>query len=258
MAIHCNTYDGASVRIYQGSDTTSAILISTTAAPGLAVDFGGSGALFLGNRKARDRGFDGFIDDFRFYSGAGSAAFVEGIRQELAPLPVISNVYPDGAKLQQATNTFVFNVSSPTAADITNVTMVLNGINVSSQLQYVTNGTAGTSTNLSLSYAGLPQNRANTVVITVADANGTGNNYTGNFDTFDPANFVWEAEEFDYGNYQYIDNPDYTSYATNTSYFGLDSVNLVDTSKGAGAEPMWATIVRAMVMLPERNPGEHG
>ncbi len=228
-------YNGTNVMFYQGSDTASANLISTTSAPGLTVGFGSNGALFLGNRKDRGRCFDGLIDDFRFYSGAGSASFVEGVRSELAPLPIISSVYPSGTILLQATNTLSFNVSSPSAVNLTNVGVVLNGVNVSSQLQYVTNGTPGTSTNLSVSYGNLQQNIANTVVITVADANGTGNTYSGNFDTFSPANFIWEAEEFDFNSGTYIDNPDYTSSATPTSYYGLDSVNGVDTSKGASA-----------------------
>ncbi len=143
--------------------------------PLTTIDLGTTATLYVGNRNTRQRGFCGWIDDFRFYTNfAGSASFVESIRQEAAPLPAITGVYPDGTKLQQATNTLVFNVYSPTAVNITNVNVVLNGVNVSSQLQYVTNGTAGTSTNLSLSYTGLPQNRANTVVISVADANGTG------------------------------------------------------------------------------------
>ncbi len=228
-------YDGTNVMFYQGSDTASANLISTTSAPNLTVGFGASGALFLGNRKDRARCFDGLIDDFRFYNGAGSASFVEGIRAELAPLPVISSVYPSGTILLQATNTLSFNVSSASGMNLTNVSAVLNGVNISSQLQYVTNGTAGTSTNLSVSYGNLQPNIANTVLISVTDANGTGNTYNGSFDTFSSTNFIWEAEEFDYNSGTYIDNPDYTSAPSLTSYYGLDSVNGVDTSKGASA-----------------------
>jgi Concanavalin A-like lectin/glucanases superfamily len=241
-------YDGTNVMVYQGSDTASANLISTTAAPIAShpVNLGGSATLYVGNRNTRQRGFAGWIDDFRVYTNyAGSANFVESIRQESAPLPSITSVYPNGQILLQATNTLSFNVSSPSAVNITNVSVVLNGVNVSSQLQYVTNGAAGSSTNLSVSYPGLQQNIANTVVISVADANGTPNTYSGVFDTFNPTNFIWEAEEFDHDSGQYIDNPDYTSSASSTSYFGLDSVNGVDTSKGAAAGAPNASDYRA-------------
>src|ERR1035437_2365346 len=247
------TYDGTSVKIYQGSDTANANLVGSNSAPGLTVDFGATGALFLGNRKGLGRCFDGFIDDFRFYTGtAGSASFVEGVRASLAPLPVISGVYPDGTMLQQATNKLSFNASSlSAAASITNVSVVLNNINVSSQLLYVTNGTAGTSTNLDVSYTNLAQNVAYSVVITVTDATGAFNIYSKSFDTFNPTNYVVEAEEFDYNSGLFIDNADYTSYATNTSYFGLDSVEAIDTHKGSGAGSS-ATDYRAGAADPTR------
>jgi hypothetical protein len=235
-------YDGANVMIYQGSDTASANLISTTPAA-LAthtINLGSAATLYVGNRNNRQRGFAGWIDDFRFYTNyAGSASFVEGIRQEAAPLPAITGVYPNGATLMQATNTLVFNVSSPAGVNITNVGLVLNGVNVSSQLQYVTNGTGGTSTNLSLSYIGLPQNKAaNTVAITVTDAGGVGNAYSGTFDTFTSTNFIIEAEEFDHDSGQYIDNPNYTDGDPGgdpNSYYGLESVEGVDTHKGSSS-----------------------
>ena len=229
-------YNGTNVYIYEGTDISSSTLLSTTATAGQIVPLSSAASLFLGNKPDRSRDFVGFVDDFRFYTGTGaSAAFVEGIRQELAPLPSITGVYPDGTKLLQGTNALTFNVSS-TITNITNVSVVLNGVDVSSQLLYVTNGTVGTSTNLSVSYTNLLQNKtANTVVITVATANGTGNTYSGQFDTYSPTNFVWEAEEFDFNSGQYIDNPAYTSYTTNTSYFGLDSVEAVDTHKGSSA-----------------------
>ncbi|HEY4414861.1 MAG TPA: LamG-like jellyroll fold domain-containing protein, partial [Verrucomicrobiae bacterium] len=178
-------YDGTNVFIYQGSDAASTKLISTTAAPGLVENLGASASLYLGNRNTAQRAFAGWIDDFRFYTNyAGSAAFVENIRQQSAPLPTITGIYPDGSRLMQATNNFTFTVASLTGANLTNVSLTLNSVNVSAQLQIVTNGTPGTATNLSLTYAGLPQNRANnTYAIAVADANGIPNSSAGTFDT---------------------------------------------------------------------------
>ncbi|MDB6111839.1 MAG: hypothetical protein JWR69_3589 [Pedosphaera sp.] len=72
-------YDGANVAVYKGSDTTPATLL-TNAAVAASIDFGTSGSLSLGNRQNRQRSFNGWIDDFRFYTGTGDAAFVESVR----------------------------------------------------------------------------------------------------------------------------------------------------------------------------------
>jgi beta-galactosidase len=78
-------YDGTNVSLYEGSDIASAALISKTSAPGQVVPLTTSAAsLFIANRLARDRDFAGWIDDFRFYTGAGDLSFVESVRQAAA------------------------------------------------------------------------------------------------------------------------------------------------------------------------------
>jgi Concanavalin A-like lectin/glucanases superfamily len=72
-------YDGASVTLYQGSDTNAASPVGAAAAV-TNVNFGSSGALYIGNRQDRQRSFDGWIDDFRFYTGSADASFVENVR----------------------------------------------------------------------------------------------------------------------------------------------------------------------------------
>jgi beta-glucanase (GH16 family) len=72
-------YDGNSVTIYQGTEGAASTL-STNVAIATTVNFGLSGALYVGNRQDRQRSFSGRIDDFRFYLGAGDASFVESIR----------------------------------------------------------------------------------------------------------------------------------------------------------------------------------
>ena len=69
-------YDGNSVTIYQGTDGAVSSL-STNMAIATDIDFGLSGALYIGNRQDRQRSFAGRIDDFRFYLGAGDRDFVE-------------------------------------------------------------------------------------------------------------------------------------------------------------------------------------
>lgn len=81
------TYDGSLVRLYQGTDTTPVTLLNTTAATG-NINFGSSGALYIGNRQDRQRAFNGWIDDLRFYSGAGDLSFVEVVRSLAVGVPL--------------------------------------------------------------------------------------------------------------------------------------------------------------------------
>jgi hypothetical protein len=231
------TYDGTNASMYYGSDTAAAQLLGTAASPGRSINLGGIACLAIGNRHsatANARGFNGWINDFRFYSGGvGTAAFVEGIRESaLGGSPNISGVYPNGTTLMQGTNKLVFNASSSTA-NINTVNLVVNGIDVSGSLV-----TSGPANNLSCSYTGLAQNQpVNTAVITATDANGLSTTASATFDTFAPTNFLIEAEEFDFNSGQFIDNPDYTdgNPADANSYYGLGSTEGVDTHKGGSA-----------------------
>ncbi len=253
------TYDGTNARMYLGSDTATATLVGTAASAARAINFGSSASLAIGNRsgtQARTRSFDGWIDDFRFYTNAGDANFVESVRQsEVGGAPIVTGVYPDGLMLQEATNQLVFNASSPAgpwgpSTNITNIQLVLNGVDVSSHL--VTNGPA---TNLNVSYTGLPLNMpVVTAAITVTDAKGLVGTASVTFDTFSPTNFIFEAEEFDYTDPNtgaaglFIDHPDYTDAtapADTNSYFGLDSTELIDTHKGNGNGGINASDYRA-------------
>jgi len=73
-------YDGTNLSLYSGSDTSSATLLGSASYPGLTMDFGAAGNLYLGNRSSNGRSFQGYIDDTRFYTGTVSAAFVENVR----------------------------------------------------------------------------------------------------------------------------------------------------------------------------------
>ena len=139
-------------------------------------------------------------------------------------LPRISNVYPDGTLELQATNTFRFTVSNPTVPIYsTNISLTLNGLDVTSQL---TISGSVNSWNVSLPLA-LNVGRY-AAAITVRDANTNVAATTIYFDTFNPTNFTWEAEDYDYNSGLYIDNPVPTSGAAANSYFGLDSAYGVD------------------------------
>lgn len=105
-------YDGLAISLYQGSETTPATLLNTLPATA-TVNFGQTGALFLGNRQNLQRSFDGWISDFRFYTGTGDANFIETLRTlgtmpsgQIAIQPGTTNlslVWPGGV-LQSSTN----------------------------------------------------------------------------------------------------------------------------------------------------------
>jgi hypothetical protein len=230
-------YDNTNLYQFTGSDTSVATLQNQVAAAGLSVNLGTPSSLVVGNRNWKGtRGFFGSMEDFRFYTNVASAgnnaSFVESIRKSIAPkIPTISGIYPDGTALLQATNTLVFDAQSSSGFNLTSISLKLNGVDVSSACTYVTNGTG--STNVMVSYTGLSQQSINTAVMSATDSLGLSGSSSVTFDTFNPTNFIVKAEEFDFSGGQYIDNPEYTSYATNDSYFGLQGTDLVDVHKGS-------------------------
>jgi hypothetical protein len=228
-------YDGTNIYQFTGADSAVATLQNQFAAGGLSVNLGNPSTLLVGNRNWKGtRGYFGSMEDFRFYTGTSTnnLNFVESIRKEIAPkLPTITGIYPDGASLLQNTNKLVFTAQSSSGLNLTNISLVLNNVNKSASLQFVTNGTPGTATNVSASYTGLLPQTLYTAVISAADPLVAGS-VTVNFDTFNPTNFIVKAEEFDYNSGLFIDNPVYNNAADPNSYFGLDSVEGVDTHKG--------------------------
>jgi len=143
--------------------------------------------------------------------------------------PYISDVYPDGTALFQSTNALTFTANSAIGIADSGVTVVLNGVNVSSSLTF-----SGSSSTLNVSCP-LKTNTLNVAVITLTDGYGS-TTATDKFDTFSPATFTFEAEDYDYtvnGNAgQFIDNPQVDQYN------GLGSTEDVDEHDGTnGGNP---------------------
>jgi len=254
-------YDSTNYYIYYATPSSSPIQIGKVAVANQTYSMGASGTLVFGNRRTattyNTRGLNGWENDFRFYSGGyGNLAFVQSIwGSAIGNPPVLTSSYPDGTLLLQGTNKFTFTASSPVGLNLTNVTLLLNSVNVSSQLTVVTNGTSGTSSNLSFSYPNLLPNQGNIAVITMQDAAGSISSASVTFDTYAATNFIFEAEEFDATTngvtpQYFIDNPLYTATATfdingnPTSYYQLDSIEAIDTHKGSGNPATSATDYR--------------
>ncbi len=139
--------------------------------------------------------------------------------------PAISGVYPNGATLMQMTNRFAFRVEAPgSTIDASGIQLVLNGTNVSSALQVT-----GTASAKDVVYTGLVANTpVYTAVLTVTDVLGNSSTKTVTFDTFNPANFTWEAEDYDFDGGQHVDNPVLTSLWVANGYYGQIGVPDVD------------------------------
>ncbi|HEY4414932.1 MAG TPA: hypothetical protein VGO57_04490, partial [Verrucomicrobiae bacterium] len=149
-------------------------------------------------------------------------------------LPRIDTVYPDGSALMQQTNTFSFVASSPTyGINTTNIHLTVNGADVSTQLAF-----NGSATNWTVSYAGLQPNTSYTAVMNIVDNTNQTHTTTVSFDTYNPAYYTWEAEDWDFNpnyslvpngsNNRYIDNPAPTSQAATNSYLGQSGDLMID------------------------------
>jgi hypothetical protein len=231
-------YDGTNVVIYKGTEASPATVVITTPAAGLTFNIGSAGTLLVGNRATRVRALDGWLDDLRLYAGYGSASFVENIRREAAPTPIIGNFYPNG--LLEPTNKFTFTATSAAGINTNSVQVTLIGSNESTN--FTTNVTSqltfsGPQTNVTVSFAGLTSNTIYTAMISVTDLLGISAATTANFDTYAPL-FVWEAENWDFTNGMYIDSP-VVSTNSASSYYAQTGTSGVDETvlNYSGANP---------------------
>ena len=163
--------------------------------------------------------------------GGGDVSFVMLVPANTNK-PAISDIYPNGNTLMQMTNRLVFRATAVgTTIEPSGVKLVLNGTDVSSSLVV-----AGPPAAREVSYTGLvPNTPAYTAVITVTDVLGNSASTTARFDTFNPANFTWEGEDFDFGSGQFIDNPVLASGEAENSYFGRFGEPEIDFHDVSGA-----------------------
>jgi hypothetical protein len=131
-------------------------------------------------------------------------------------VPAISNISPAGNAIFGSTNTLSFSVTAPLGVTTNNIVITLNGVRQTNLVF------TGSSTSWIVAWPHLLPNTYYTLNITVTDVNGNVTVNKSAFDTFSPANYTWEGEDFDYNGGQYFDNPQ-----TN-AYFGLLALTNVD------------------------------
>lgn len=162
----------------------------------------------------------------------GSAHFDDAVLDQVSgPIPpVISNVLPLNMIFVNPADGITFNVRSPSGFTINNsgIQLIVNGTDVSGSLAI-----SGSTSNKNVAYYGLQSNLTYTVSITVTDAF----NFTASANTYfettwvgvEPITYLWEAEDFDFDNGMYINNPDLcTTNGNPNCYFGKVGVPSVD------------------------------
>jgi beta-glucosidase len=135
------------------------------------------------------------------------------------PQPVfINNVTPvAGSVFVDPSDGFSFTASSATTNIPANdIQLILNGIDVSSLLTF-----SGSPSNWNVTFPYLQSNCIYSAIINVTNAAGQVLSATTNnsFDTFSQTNLIVEAEDFDFGYDQFIDNPVPTALPTADSYY---------------------------------------
>lgn len=171
---------------------------------------------------------DGNPADIGDYSGANQEADFNGLQLEFVStstnLPPdtlnLNEIYPNGTNLFQPSGILSFVASSVDGIDPANVTVQLTGTNVNGKTftsQILTSGKglaiAVNSTNLNVSTP-LVNNFFYQASIQVIDLDGYETNYTYVFDTVDTVSaYTFEAEDFNFGGGQFLDNPSPDAYA---------------------------------------------
>jgi hypothetical protein len=151
---------------------------------------------------------------------------------------IIGNVSPDGTKFFNGASTnFSFTATSASAGGAplpTNPTngvgIVVNGQNKTASLQF-----SGPSTNLSVTLPGLASNTLYTISVSVTNSAALVSSKTFNFDTFPTNVFIVSAEDYDYTNGLFIQNPIPTAAPAANSYYGLAGTLGTDISTYGGS-----------------------
>ena len=141
-----------------------------------------------------------------------------------ADLPLLSNVYPTGTHPFEYTNTFSFTVTAfGSSFPVNGIKLNLDGNDVSASL--VITGSASTK---SVILPSLLPNAIHVAIISVTNALGHGILVTNHFDTFSEANYMVEAEDFDYGGGQFISASDWFPDAYADFYGPFPGITNVD------------------------------
>ncbi len=162
----------------------------------------------------------GTTNTLRATSAGSQNVFFYALFPANTNLPVLSQVFPNGAALYQTTNTFSFKITSVAGVATNSVVVTVNGTTVSNLVF------SGSVNNWNVAYPHLAPNSSYVITVNVTDLNGNASTATSQFDTMNPNNYTWEAEDFDFDGVQFIDNPQTNLYAGKGAFTGIDAVQV--------------------------------
>lgn len=164
----------------------------------------------------------------------------------------ITNSFPDGTYQFQRTNTFDCSVISPNG--VQNVVVQVSGNSLANgpftQTLTASSGLTitGVSTDENLSFV-LTTDAVYSLTFLITDGAGNLSTSALSFDTINPSYYTWEAEDYDYNNGNFFDNPQ-----TN-AYYGLHGTAGVDAFNSGG--PVSANAYqRAVQPIPANDQGD--
>ena len=120
----------------------------------------------------------------------------------------------------QTTNTFSFKVQSSAGVLSNSVVVTVNGTTVSNLVF------SGTVNSWTVSYPHLSPNSSYAITVTITDGNGNSSSATVNFDTMNPNNYTWEAEDFDHDNGLFFPDPQTNAYSGYGAQTAVDTVQV--------------------------------
>jgi hypothetical protein len=183
-------YDGATLSQYTGSASSPATLVNQVSASGLTVNLGGTPTLVIGNRNFEgSRGFDGWIQDFRFDTGVATnpAAYVEGIRQSGPAIILNVNFIDDAINTDWGGGNAPAPSAMSGAAVIGSAGDLWNGLGGFTYSPYPDNATYATVSG-SMFYT---DGARSAVTVSLAAPNGSYDNNAINWSSFSP--FSWAS-----------------------------------------------------------------
>ena len=179
-------------------------------------------------------------------SEGGSALLDDTVLNQISgPVPpIISSLFPQDTMIfVNPSNGISFTATSPSGFTINNsgIHMTLNGSNVSSSLVI-----SGSASSKNVSYYGLQSNTTYAASISVTDVSNLTVNANIQFQTMWlgllPPSYLWEAEDWDFTNGMYINNPALCNAPGDPNcYFGKVGVQSVDENNLSAASGPYRT-----------------
>ena len=139
--------------------------------------------------------------------------------------PVFYNIYPNGSSLYQETSRLTFTALATAGVVASNIVVTVDGV-IQTNLSF-----SGPSTSLNGAFPGLTLNRPHTATLKMTDNSGLTASTTFNFDTFNPTNYTFDADDYNYDGGKFFDNPQHGAYA---GLSGIDGIDYHNVEPGRG------------------------